>query len=67
MIRYNTSNDRICKIIRSWCKEKEYIYSFDEVGKKNTDVYPFIIFAPSYAEKELIERIDLLKNRGVAL
>lgn len=62
MFRYSTSNDRICRIIRNWCRENNYIYSFDEEDKKNMDIYPFIILAPSYVEKELIERIDLLKN-----
>ena len=59
MIRYNTSNDRICKVIRSWCRENKYIYKFDDEDKKNTCIYPFVILAPSDAEKKLIERIRM--------
>ena len=55
MIRYNTSNDRICKTIRSWCRENGYIYRFDD--NENTCTYPFVILAPSDVENELIERI----------
>jgi|GEM_PF-5813173 len=61
MIRYNTSNDRICKIIRSWCRENNYIYTFDDEDKKTVCIYPFVILAPSYAKKELMERISLLE------
>lgn len=62
MIRYSTSNDRICKIIRSWCRENNYIYRFDDEDRKCTDIYPFIILAPSYAEEELIERIRMAQT-----
>jgi len=62
MIRYSTSNDRICKIIRSWCRENNYIYTFDDEDRKCTDIYPFIILAPSYAEEELIERIRMAQT-----
>ncbi len=64
MIRYNTSSERICKAIISWCRQNNYIYSFDEEDKKCTDVYPFIILAPSYAEEELIERVRTAKAQG---
>ncbi len=62
MIRYNTSSDRICKVIRNWCRENNYIYTFDDEDKKCTDIYPFIILAPSYAEEELIERIRMAQT-----
>ena len=62
MIRYSTSNDRICKIIRSWCRENNYIYTFDDEDKKNIDIYPFVILAPSYAEEELIEKIRMAQT-----
>ncbi|MBQ6478246.1 MAG: hypothetical protein IJI44_02635 [Erysipelotrichaceae bacterium] len=55
MIRYSTSNDRICKIIRNWCRKNNFLYSFDEDDRGC--VYPFVILAPSHAEKELMERI----------
>ena len=61
MIRYNTSNDRTCKIIRDWCKQNKYIYTFDVEDRKNIDTYPFVILAPSYAEKELIETIRTME------
>ena len=64
MIRYNTSNDRICKIVRNWCRENSYIYRFDDEDNKNSDVYPFVMLAPSYAERELIERIRTVKTEG---
>ena len=58
MIRYSTSNDRVCKEVRDWCRQNNYIYSFDEEDRKTGYcVYPFVILAPSYAEKDLIERI----------
>ena len=58
MIRYNTSNDRISRIIRDWCIRNSYIYSFSD---DDTDgcVYPFVILAPSYAETDLKEQIRL--------
>ena len=58
MIRYNTSNDKVSKVIREWCKENNYIYSFEtDEREREFFVYPFTIVAPSYAEEELIERI----------
>ncbi len=62
MIRYSTSNDRICKIIRYWCRENNYIYTFDDEDRKCTVIYPFSILAPSYAEEELIERIRMAQT-----
>ncbi len=62
MIRYSTSNDRICRIIRSWCRENNYIYTFDDEDKKNIDIYPFVILAPSCVEEDLIERIRMAQT-----
>ena len=58
MIRYNTSNDRKCKQIRNWCREKGYAYSFDDKDKDNIDTYPFVILAPSYEKEELLKVVD---------
>ena len=58
MIRYNTSNDRISRIIRDWCIRNSYIYSFSD-DEKDECVYPFVILAPSYAETDLKEQIRL--------
>lgn len=58
MIRYSTSNDRICKLIRDWCRKNRFIYSFEEKGNKDNDVYPFVILAGSEAEKELMKLIS---------
>ena len=57
MIRYSTSNDRKCKLIRNWCRENGYAYSFDEEEKGNVDTYPFVILAPSYAKEDLLDAI----------
>ena len=60
MIRYNTSSDRLCKIIRNWCKENNYYFSLEPSdGEKDTDVYPFRILAPSYMEDDLLKEIRL--------
>ncbi len=57
MIRYSTSNDRKCKLIRNWCRENGYAYSFDDKDRKNTDTYPFVILAPSYVKEDLLNTI----------
>ena len=63
MIRYSTSNDRKCKMIRNWCRENGYAYSFDEEDKGSVDTYPFVILAPSYAEKDLLDVIETETRR----
>ncbi|MBQ1533444.1 MAG: hypothetical protein IIZ64_01345 [Erysipelotrichaceae bacterium] len=57
MIRYSTSNDRKCRLVRNWCRENGYAYSFDDKDQKNTDTYPFVILAPSYAKEDLLDAI----------
>lgn len=58
MIRYKTSNDKVCKAVRRWCRENNYIYSFETDSKdKEFYVYPFTIVAPSYMENDLKEQI----------
>ena len=52
MIRYNTSNDNVCKLVISWCRENGYSYTFSGNGNSEC-VYPFEIDAPSYSETEL--------------
>ena len=64
MIRYNTSNDRICKAVISWCKENRYLYSFDTDDRdRNLYVYPFTIAAPSSKETELIDMVRKVDNQ----
>ena len=63
MIRYSTSNDRKCRLVRNWCKENGYAYSFDDKDRKNTDTYPFVILAPLYAEKDLLDVIETETRR----
>jgi len=47
MIRHDTSNDKIAKIIINWCKENSFAYSFDTKNKeRNFYTYPFTIEAP---------------------
>ena len=59
MIYYNTSNDKISKIIVKWCKDNNYIFSFDTKDKeRNYYTYPFTIVAPSYQEEDLLKRIE---------
>ena len=63
MIRYNTSNDRVCKTIRKWCKDNNFIYSFETDRNENEHhVYPFKIVAPSYMENDLIKTIGSIKS-----
>ena len=63
MIRYSTSNDRKCKLIRNWCRENGYAYGFEDNDKKSIDTYPFVILAPSYAEKDLLDAIETETRR----
>ena len=64
MITYSTSNDRISKVIRQWCRENSYTYSFESDSKEDACcVYPFMIDAPQDAEKDLIERIEKSNKR----
>ncbi|MBR0418035.1 MAG: hypothetical protein IJI66_02575 [Erysipelotrichaceae bacterium] len=58
MIRYSTSNDKVCKVIRDWCRRNNYIFSFEDTDNKANEVYPFVILASSKAEKELMELIS---------
>ena len=58
MIRYSTSNDRKCKLIRNWCRENGYAYGFEDDDKNSIDTYPFVILAPSYEMEELLKVID---------
>ena len=58
MIRYNTSNDKLCKIIVKWCKDNNFIYTLDpQEGEKETDAYHFRIFAPEYMKDDFKENI----------
>ena len=58
MIHYDTSNDKISKVIVEWCKEKNYLFYFDIKDKeRNYNTYPFNIDAPSEAKDELIQKI----------
>ena len=63
MIRYSTSNDRKSKLIRNWCRENGYAYGFEDDDKNSIDTYPFIILAPSYAEKDLLNAIEAETRR----
>jgi len=63
MIRYSTSNDRKCKLIRNWCRKNGYAYGFEDDDKKSLDIYPFVILAPSYAEKDLLDVIETETRR----
>ena len=63
MIRYSTSNDRKCKLIRNWCRENGYAYGFEDNDKNSIDTYPFVILAPSYAEKDLLNAIEAETRR----
>jgi hypothetical protein len=58
MIYYNTSNDKICRLVIEWCKDNNYLYSLDTENKeRNMNIYPFTILAPSYQENNLLEKI----------
>ena len=64
MLRYNTSNDRVCRVIRDWCRENNYYYSFEPSDRDHDFcIYPFRILAPSYAEDGLLERIRSMETR----
>ncbi|MBR4462401.1 MAG: hypothetical protein IKS51_07470 [Erysipelotrichaceae bacterium] len=52
MIRYNTSNDRVCKLVIKWCRVNGYRYAFSS-NSNSECVYPFEIDAPSCSETEL--------------
>ena len=59
MIRHDTSNDKIAKIIINWCKENSFAYSFDTKNKeRNFYTYPFTIEAPLQRREELMELIS---------
>lgn len=61
MIRHDTSNDKIAKIIINWCKENGFTYSFDTKNKeRNFYTYPFSIDAPFQRRDELM---DLISNK----
>ena len=58
MIRHDTSNDRIAKIIVNWCKENGFAYSFDTKNKeRNFYTYLFTIDASLQRRDELMELI----------
>ena len=58
MIRHDTSNDKIAKIIINWCKENGFAYSFDTKNKeRNFYTYPFTIDASLQRRDELMELI----------
>ena len=60
MIKFNTSNDAICKIVTKWCKENNYHYYFDTKNKDNNDCsYPFVIEAPNNLESDLLESTNI--------
>ena len=59
MIRHDTSNDKIAKIIINWCKENGFAYSFDTKNKeRNFYTYPFTIDAPLQRREELMDLIS---------
>jgi len=59
MIRYDTSSDKIAKIIINWCKENGFVYSFDTKNKeRNFYTYPFTIDAPLQRRDELMDLIS---------
>ena len=49
-------------MIRNWCRENGYAYGFED-DKKSLDIYPFVILAPSYAEKDLLDVIETETRR----
>ena len=62
MIKYDTSKDLVAKIILKWCKDNDFIYSFETKDKsRNIVTYPFNISAPIEMKDELIQILD---NQG---